>query len=342
MKIALLTIAEQRKGGFAVAGGAAMFATQLWKALKIEGFEPILFRVTANKNESVGRTFMGGIPFQNVNEALVPQIAREFPTIATYTYWKSRRSFTKLVLELGLPIVLHDPAEMRDEFLSAVRGSSSPIVTIRGTTQRRLEALKIPSMFIPHPYVRADLSCVAPLPPVRGRSVARLDFRKHQEIIVGANSLLPPEAHAEMWGDVNRMFAFHTLDAKHPQWKKWYRGVLPDELGGARAYMTADYAINLTTIKDDGDGTEYATLEAWDAGAISIVHKKWILTGKGELRPGETCLAVGNAGELAALLAVRPYGAAYTAQRAAQLVQLASHAPAPVVGAYRPLLRRVR
>lgn len=339
MKIALLTVAKQSKGSFAVAGGAAMFASQLYRAIKEYGHTPILFRVSARGDER-GRVFMGGVPFQTIAEKDIAALAKTFPTIATYSYWQGRRDYTEIVLREGIPLVVHDPAEMHDEFLEYVKASSSPIISIRRIVRDALTKLGVPNTFIQHPYVRA------PHGPrfydAHARSVARLDFRKHQEIIFAANEMLREDRRAEVWGDLNRMFGFHKLDREVPNWRAHWKDVLPDDVGAVAAYRGTRFAINLTTLKGDGDGTEYAILEAWDAETVCVVHKKWIITGTDEVRHNETAIAIESPSELANLLAADLTHLERRTLIEGQLTQLATHASAHVVPQYLQTMKEKR
>ena len=52
---------------------------------------------------------------------------------------------------------------------------------------------------------------------------------------------------------------------------------------------------DMSLIKGDGGGTQYTTLEAWDAETVPIIHSGWIRRGD-EMRDGKNCL-VASSGE---------------------------------------------
>ena len=269
----------------------------------------MLFRVK-HRGEEGARQFGFGVTTQAIAEKDVESLCRSYPTICTYTYWDGKRDFVKLMLKLGVPVVVHDPAEFHEGFIEELKVSKSPVVVIRKSSERAIRKLGIDrATFIRHPYVRAPMHDNEKLlergliiPRVHAVSVARVDFRKHQDVIFQANDLLPAAHRCDVYGEVNRMYAYHKLNPNCPNWKRDYKGVADRDTTAVAYFRHAYFGVNLTTLKGDGGGTEYSMLECWDAGAILVVHKNWILPEVDAIRPGETALVAGTAKELADVL----------------------------------------
>jgi len=72
---------------------------------------------------------------------------------------------------------------------------------------------------------------------------------------------------------------------------------------GVSARKARRYAlcVDLTYIPEDGGGSQYSFMEAWDAGAVNVIHRDW-LRYRGEMVDDANCLTVQNAQELADLV----------------------------------------
>ena len=158
--------------------------------------------------------------------------------------------------------------------------------------------------YLPHPYL--------PCNPKRNEqwnavSYSRLDWDKHTEIIAGANEILPNKLKCKIYGSENRLYAYMKLDKVFPNWKNDYKGKFPKVIGaGAIVASKAKFAVDMSAIKKDGNGSQYTFLEAWDAGSVLVLNSKWTQDNKGEMRDGFNCIAVNDSKELAEVLSSSP------------------------------------
>ena len=145
-------------------------------------------------------------------------------------------------------------------------------------------------------------------------SISRIDFDKNIDIILKYNNLVKNEDKCiKIFGKENRLYVHHKLKDLHFH-DYWY-GSYPKNL--PMTYTTAGterdilkdckFMVDLSTIKDDGGGTQYTFLEAIYNDCILILHREWI--DKGDLFvENENCLAVKDEYELRdILLDIREY-----------------------------------
>ncbi len=293
MKILLFSLIQETWGI-----GAATFTSYLYQSLKKEGHDPMIFKVGAKRRKNI--TFAFGIPAMTIPLQEAQALATAHPSLITYANVKTRGPEAYALMR-SCPLVFHDHNEATTDQLDAMR-KYQRVIVIRKPMRAWLAERGVKATFIPHPYVPYDGDRESKHPHVRARSIAFLNFRKHQEIISQANVLVPDQP-CIMHGKVNRMFVHFKLSKMVPTWKDHYQGAFADKPGESiRLFAKCELAVNLTKLKEDGDGTEYSMLEAWDAGVPLVVHRGWILTGKDEIQEGKTALAVESAEELATLL----------------------------------------
>jgi hypothetical protein len=151
------------------------------------------------------------------------------------------------------------------------------------------------AVFIPHPYTPRHVDNVG---KYLATCTARTTFVKRTKLILEANQLVLKKQRVEILGLENRMYAFHVLKKKFPEYKtptlKWFDR-------GAEIAALGRFNVAFTAAEIDGGGSEYTTLEAWDGGAIPVVHSDWV-KWKGEMADGDNCIAVDGAAGLAELL----------------------------------------
>ena len=213
-------------------------------------------------------------------------------------------------------IVIHDPTECKiskkigNPLVQATENNETPIltkmkvITIRESVQEYLmNKFQISSQFMPHPFFSYEI------PKLKGLgykcvSIARIDFDKNTDILLKANKLLEePENLIYLFGAENRIYVHHKL--KDLDIDKYWKGKFPKNLSpvydGKSILKDAKYMIDMSTIKEDGGGTQYTFLEAIYHDCVLILNNDWI--SKGELfQSGVNCLGVANEKELAELL----------------------------------------
>lgn len=293
MKFSLVYLAEPKFGGW------VSFTEHLHRCLKEQGHSVSLFTVAARLAPTL-LPYSGNVMTQRIPSAALSELsgaiivtALDSKNVANAAMFKNRK----------VSYVIHDPTELDDE-RTAVFRKADRIFAIRKTMTEVLNGKGMSSHFIPHPY--------APARPVRNATrqavaFSRLDWDKHTDLIAEANTLLPANQRCCIYGSENTMYAFHKLNSRFPNWRNNYYGKFERISGaGARLAASANWVVDMSAIKDDGCGTQYTFLEAWDGGAGLIVNTKWTRDNKGELRDGFNCLAAGDGVKLAALLQTKP------------------------------------
>lgn len=274
-------------------GGSTTYLIHLHEQFKLSGYDPIVLKVGKRKRTD----YYYHVPVHYITEGEIIHIAKNNRCLITYCFWKDNATLCKKLISLGVPLVMHDPAEFHEEWLKIARSVNNTIV-IREKNRKNLEELGVQSTFIQHPYVRG-----AQKQPKSKFAInfTRVDFRKHTEIVCEYN-----EQHVqkiEIYGEVNRMMDFHKLQKKHPAWKENYHGKIPEVFGEqVKLVSQYEYAIDLTAIASDGGGTQYCFLESWDAGSYLILNKQWDTGQDSILKDGVNCLFVADANELAMVL----------------------------------------
>lgn len=269
-------------------GGSTTYLIHLCEQMKQLGYEPVVIK--RGKKERVGSYYH--IPVYYYSDDKILHIAKHYKSIITYCFWSENGDIAKKLITLNVPIVLHDPSEFNDEWLSLAKNKSNTIV-IREKNKYNLLEYGIQSTFIPHPYIKKDITnkkdklAVCP---------ARVDFRKHTDIVCEYNNLAANPVH--IYGEINRMFDHHKLTALYPNWKNNYYGIIPAIFNEQIKIISSyQYSIDLTAIKKDGGGTQYCFFEAWNSNCILILNKKWDCENS-LLVNNKNCIFINDAKEL--------------------------------------------
>ena len=315
-------------------GGFFTFTEHLYRSFRQQGYEPQLLRLT-QRTETRLRPFRGDVLYQNMALADALALVCTMPSLICCAYLRGDMlTAVPALLRAGAGIVLHDPTEMTSDMLQILKHLRIQPVVIRKINCQTLATHGILAHHIPHPYVRMPRD--RPFQawyqrPAHALALSRIDFDKHTDVIIQANTLLPSHRACRIYGEENRIYTHHTLDAKYAGWRQWYKGSFPAvPWAGVALAAQARYIVDMSQIKRDGGGTQYTFLEAWDAGASLIVHSKWLIPG-GTIQNDVNALAVENAEQLAAVLRD---GADTPALHQAGEAILRAHAPQQVIPAY--------
>lgn len=279
MKINLFYLSANTTGGWVT------YTYHLIEALKAAGHEPVL-RKLGNRTERNPRPF--GYEQEYINTSTIDAIQsleKEVGLIVAIS--KNYKEITNILLTHGAKIVIHDPTELRNvdkELLEAC----SPIVI------RKVGLKTIPyATFIPHPYKARN----EPIPEktVLAVSTSRIDFDKHTNLLLDANRLLPDDKKIKIYGFENRLYTRFNIVPKYPEWEQSKVAYERSSYAAFNILKDSKFMVDMSIIKGDGGGTQYTTLEAWDASCIPIIHTNWYIPGD-EMDANYNCLIV-NSGE---------------------------------------------
>lgn len=291
-------------------GGTTTFTAHLFKALAAAGFTPVIYRVKANSEDRL-RQFgkYDGVFYQNVSVEDAVRIVRKIPTVMGSPANSKYLVYPDLIMDLmkkGMRTVIHDPNEFTIyDHLGKVTKLPTRPICIRPTMQRFYKD----ALWIPHPYMRSGGGIGTFAPSTKHAvSVARIAAVKRPKIILEANRLLPKKLRVELKGAEYRLYT-RSLEQKF--------GDVFQQCGSTFQFpMTFEapveicaqykYNVDMTFFKDDGGGTQYAQMEAMDAGCVNIMHEDWFRYG-GEVKPGKHVIAVNGPEHLAGILRPNEY-----------------------------------
>jgi len=207
-------------------------------------------------------------------------------------------------------LVIHDPTELKNKSNPLIRDGlidRFKIITIRQTVKDYLmKTYKFESQFLTHPFYQYEKN--KPSMNNYAVSISRIDFDKNIDIILKYNNLVKcSDKEIKIFGKENRLYVHHKL--KDLNFHDYWHGSYPKNL--PMTYTTAGierdilkdckFMVDLSTIKDDGGGTQYTFLEAIYNDCILILNREWI--DKGNLFvENENCLAVKDEYELRDIL----------------------------------------
>lgn len=329
MDISLFYVARPTTGGWVT------YTSQLIESFKKMGVTPNLYKI-ANRDENRLRPFHNGTKYRNVTKETAKQIAITTPSILVALDWK--------LYDIGLNLsnyvkawVIHDSNEVTNEFKEAVKGKRVQIITIRKSISTWCDRFGIPSTYIMHPYISQNVVEDRQPKDWHAVSTSRVDFDKYTHIIVEANTLLPKEKRVRIYGHENRIYMYCYHRSKFPNWKDDYYGrfVHPAQ---RELISRSDFVVDLTEIKNDGGGTQYTFLEAFDFGSTLILNKAWLNNPdfKDRIEDGVNCLAISTPQELADIL--KRDDIQHNEIRNNARMLLSAHAPENVVPKYLELL----
>lgn len=249
------------------------------------------------------RDFGYGARYQNIAPKDVKQVAQKKKILITAidkNYYEALPSFPD-----GTYIVIHDPTEVTPQKLQTLGAHLKRfgIITIRQSVTDYLSKLGYKSKFIIHPFHEYKFKKVPN--PTKTVSISRIDYDKHTDILIDANKHLPAAKKIDIYGALNRMYAFHKLQGT--DFKKYYKGGFEksfDEL--SKKLADVKFVADMSVIKFDGGGTQYTFLEAIHQGCALIINEVWISGYKSVFKPGVNCFAVEDGKELAELIIKNP------------------------------------
>ena len=246
-------------------GGWPTYTAHLLRGIRDGGHNAHIIKA-GNTTERKTRPFGRKLRYQNVARDDMISLARSSNVLITAVD-KHHHDLALDLLAAGAPIVIHDPTEMKEPLRGAL--GESNIIVIRESMLKYLPH----ATYIPHPYSRRQVpQCSVKR---KAASISRIDFDKHTELIVAANSSL--EEPIDIYGAINRLYAKFKLEEINPQWAENYKGQFSADDLWASVRIAAGYerVVDMSVIKGDGGGSQYTFLEAANAGASLILHRDW-------------------------------------------------------------------
>lgn len=194
----------------------------------------------------------------------------------------------------GTWLVIHDPTEITKKTLSVFQ--KFRLITIRRSVHDYIkETYDLDSLFLLHPFHSYSTS-----DEVRTESVSinRIDFDKHQDIVLRANQL---GADIKLFGSINRLYVH--LKLKDLPFSDSYKGSFPKSFEALNNILSrAKFVVDMSQIKKDGGGTQYTFLEAIHHGCILVLHRKWVEGFESVFVDRKNCLIVSDEKELTEVL----------------------------------------
>lgn len=288
-------------------GGTTSFTVHLYEGMKRAGLEPQIFRVK-ERGEHFTRTFAKyeGVEYRNITSEEALKIVKHNPSVLVAPCNSKYLDFDPTIIgklmKAGMRLIIHDPNEFEIYDHLNNRDKIQRPICIRPTMKQFFSD----AVFIPHPYVRQypkNEATPHAKRPWHAVSIARITFVKRTEIIVEANQMLPAKKQVVLRGAENRLFTRWKIKPKFPEFKQGGYGFPMTWGASAIECAKAKYAVDLTLFPNDGGGSQYSFMEAWDAGTVNVIHEDW-LRYKGEMKAQHNCVTVNDAKSLAKLLKI--------------------------------------
>jgi hypothetical protein len=296
-----------------VGGGSTSYAVHLYRAMQMAGIPVKMYRLASTSRDTPRRMAKYyGVDCWYIDPEQACALVREVPTLLVgpeHSRKLPEPDLLRHLIALGMRIVVHDPNEFmssghtsRDGVYDHLRDKSliKRPICIRPTMKQFFPD----AVFIPHPYVR----CMGndEWEPLMRRkpacSIARITFVKRTHLILEANAVLPKRLQVQLHGAENRLYTRFKLQQKLGFNFKQGGYNLPLTHGvSARKASEYTFAVDFTYFPQDGGGSQYTFMEAWDAGTINVIHEDW-LRYQGEMAHGLNCIAVASPAELVELL----------------------------------------
>jgi len=280
-------------------GGWVTFTVHLAKK-----FNYRLYKV-GKRTEKKVRPFGYGVDYQNVSLEDLLKIPNLLITAVDKHYWDILPH-----LPPTTKIVIHDPTELKIN-----RSNHNPLIqgpkllnlfkvyTIRKTVQRYLvDKFSIKSEFKLHPFYQ--YSCNKEPYKSHAVTISRIDFDKNTDIILKANQLIQDsKKKVHIFGAENRIYVHHKLGELdfYSFWKGKFDKDYPLTYQEKDILKDTRYVVDMSTIKNDGGGSQYTFLEAVYQGCVLVLHRDWISQGT-LFKEGVNCLAASTPEELSTIL----------------------------------------
>lgn len=251
-----------------------------------------LFKI-GNKTEKKSRPFGYNVNYTNVSMNDLVKLPNLLITAVDKKYYEHLDKIPSAT------IVIHDPTELKEPVLNALKSGRFRVITIRKTVHDLLKKQhKINNKFLLHPFHKFAIN--PNTTKNKSISISRVDFDKHTDIIIDANDN-NRQIKTDIWGAQNDLYAYHKL--RDTNYKKYYKGKFGKTFSDlANLLEPAKFIVDMSAIKGDGGGSQYTFLEAIHFGCVLILNSKWTDNQKTPFVHGKNCYIVSNSDELNSIL----------------------------------------
>ena len=255
-----------------------------------------LYKITKNK-ENRKRDFGFDVTYQNDTISNLKNLPNILITALDKKYYEYLDFFPD-----NTKIVIHDPTEIKNKTILD-KLKRFQVITIRQSVCDFLKENGICSKFLYHPFYEYDISHKKEKNTYRSVSISRIDFDKNIDIILKANNSGFLKHKIDIYGAKNGLYIYHhlknklnlTLDNYHGTFSKSF-----DEL--SNILKDVKYVIDMSTIKNDGGGSQYTFLEAIYHDCVLILNRKWVDKMDTPFKHGYNCFVVSDEKELVDIL----------------------------------------
>jgi hypothetical protein len=302
--------------GYRNPNGAITLTEHLIKMLKLQGETVSVHRIMKRSSkETKPVTKYGGFPMNDITLDEAVEMAKSGPSLITHFMQKGDETAyaVELISKAKCPFIIHDPRGLVDEVLNAAEDSGAKIVFIRHAMHEQFLSTYgkgiYKSEFLLHPYIREiDVDTTRKYPKFRNAvTISRIGREKNTTMICEANRLLTNEEKIQIFGtNSDALYSYYVLDKKYPEWRDNYHG--EPQAGGFSTYQLCQmskFAIDMTTFRGDGGGSQYTFMEAMDAGCCLVLHKHW-LSYLGEMVEHANCMAAETPEDLSRIVRGEP------------------------------------
>jgi hypothetical protein len=272
-------------------GGWISFTVHIYKK-----YDCKLYKIT-NKKENRKRDFGFDIKYQNDSIDNLKKLPNILITAIDKKYYQYLDFFPD-----NTKIVIHDPTEIKNKII-ADKLKRFQVITIRQTVHDFLKENKIKSTFLYHPFYEYNITYKKEKTPFKSVSISRIDFDKNIDIILKANKSQQLKQQIDIYGSKNGLYIYHHLKNKLHLTLENYHGTFSksfDEL--SNILKDAKFVIDMSTIKNDGGGSQYTFLEAIYHDCVLILNSKWVDKIDTQFKHGYNCFTVSNETELIDIL----------------------------------------
>lgn len=246
------------------------------------------------------RPFAFDLRYQNVNPEALRVLEDPVIIALDHNYEMYLKHFEEPTLFIH---AMNEPQKKFEEFYKKCKR----IVVIRESIQDKMqEEFEIKTDVAAIPFYQYPLH-ISTVKATKAISMARVEYRKRQDIICKANMLLAKtyDSTIDIYGHANGIYVYHML--KDLQFKKWYKGKYAQDFT-THQHLLSDvkFLVNLTQVKNDGGTLEYATLQAVYQNVAVILHRDWIDIEGSVWKENYNCFGISDEVELAELLRINP------------------------------------